>query len=114
MIPATRGEPLTMSPPRLTTGPLIPAPTDPRPKRWRRRLIAGLAILIVLAVGAIERKPLFVGYAYLFRVDNPAPSDALVVLLGGLADRPARAAELYRQGVAPKVVLGEARRYEEL
>jgi hypothetical protein len=45
-------------------------------------------------------QPLLVGFARLFRVDQSAPSDALVVLNGSR-----KAAELYRRGMAPLVLL---------
>ena len=78
--------------------------TAQRRKRRRRRIVwAGLAATLVLLIAL--HHPLLVGYAYLFRVDNPAPSDALVLLLGGLERRPAKAAEMYRQGVASKVLM---------
>jgi uncharacterized SAM-binding protein YcdF (DUF218 family) len=53
-------------------------------------------------------RPLLVGYALLFRVHDPAPSDALVVLLGQWAIRPVTAAELYRQRYASLILVCEA------
>ena len=38
-------------------------------------------------------------------VDRPAPSDAIVVLAGETSMRPARALELLRQGMAPRMFL---------
>jgi uncharacterized SAM-binding protein YcdF (DUF218 family) len=43
-------------------------------------------------------------------VDDPRPSDAIVVLMGGISHRPRRAAELYQRGIAPVVVLGATAR----
>ncbi len=90
---------------RLTTGPLVPRP--PRPfwlgvRRWGARAVVMAAA--VLAVVLFHR-PLLQGYARLFRVDEPGPSDALVVLLGGPQCRPAKAAELYRAGFAPRILV---------
>jgi uncharacterized SAM-binding protein YcdF (DUF218 family) len=48
------------------------------------------------------------GIALLFRVNNPAPADAIVLLLGGYANRPDLAAELYHQGLAPRILMGQA------
>jgi uncharacterized SAM-binding protein YcdF (DUF218 family) len=46
------------------------------------------------------------GLARLWIVDDPlTKADAIVVLGGGLQSRPFVAAELYRQGLAPKVVV---------
>jgi uncharacterized SAM-binding protein YcdF (DUF218 family) len=96
---------IEIGPHRLTTGPLAPTPPSPlrlAARRWGR--LAAVAAAAILAV-ALCHRPLLEGYARLFRVDDPAPSDALVVLLGGPQCRPARAAELYRAGIAPEVIL---------
>jgi len=89
---------------RLTVGPLVPRPVHPARRAvtvWAVRL----AILGAIVGPAIAfHHPILVAYARLFRVDDPAPSDAIVVLLGGPESRPARAAELYRAGVAPRVL----------
>ena len=62
-----------------------------------------MAAAVLAAV--LCHRPLLEGYARLFRVDEPVPSDALAVLLGGPQCRPARAAELYRAGLAPRVLV---------
>ena len=95
-----------LSPFRLAPGPLVPAMEDPAWGRWRRRFRRIAAVLGVLIVMAMFHVPLLAGFAGLFRVNDPAPSDAIVVLLGGPGDRPARAAELYRQGLAPLILIG--------
>lgn len=65
-----------------------------------------MAILIVLGSVVIYRyRGLLEGYARLFRVNDPAPSDAIVVLLGGPQTRPAQAASLYRAGIARRVLI---------
>jgi uncharacterized SAM-binding protein YcdF (DUF218 family) len=69
---------------------------------------AGLVFgLVCLALWCVHR-PLLVGYAFLFRVHDPASSDALVVLLGQWTSRPLTTAELYRQGLAPVILMCEA------
>ncbi len=84
--------------------PLIPRPGNPR---WRQgRRLAG-RLLVVAALGmalVVFHRPILTGYARLFEVNDPAPSDAIVLLLGGLAHRPDHAAALYRQGLAPRIV----------
>ena len=84
------------------------------PSRWRRfrrRAAAWLLVLGAVGVGLyLARRPLLVGFAYLFRVDDPAPSDAIVVLLGGTPHRPEKAAELYKKGLAPVILLCRERR----
>lgn len=71
-------------------------------RRWWL-LVVGL-ILFLLALGA----------AYLFPrqvlvIDDGHPqADYIVVLGGGSGERPTRAAELYRAGVAPKILVSGA------
>jgi uncharacterized SAM-binding protein YcdF (DUF218 family) len=65
-------------------------------------------LLSVVGVAAVFGPTALHGYARSFRVNDPAPSDAIVLLLGGLGDRPQRVAELYRQGYAPRILLGES------
>jgi DUF218 domain len=68
--------------------------------RFFRLLIVLFVILVVLASQA----------ARFLVVDEPGKSDAIVVLAGETNVRPARAMELLRQGVAPRVFLdAEAR-----
>lgn len=49
--------------------------------------------------------PLLQRYALSFRVNDPRPSDAVCILLGGFHIRPTRAAELYLRGYAPKILI---------
>ncbi len=81
----------------------------------RRFCLLGL-LLLGTNVLMLAHEPLLTGLAYRFRAqDPPAPSDAIVVLLGSYADRSARAAELYREGLAPIILIGQAQavRYDE-
>lgn len=87
----------------LADGPLLP----PQVAGYRRR-DALLALALVAIVLLCAHRPLLVGFARLFRVDNPAPSDAIVLLLGGWLNRPVRAAELYKQGMAPIILLNSS------
>ncbi len=90
---------------RLTSGPLVPNPANPLGIGLRRfGIIAAIVAGVGVALGLYYR-PILEGYALLFRVDDPAPSDAIVVLLGGPETRPAKAAELYRAGLAPRVLI---------
>ncbi len=75
----------------------------------RRRLaVGGLLLLGVDCFYLIlTSEPLLTWFAYRFRFeDAPVQSDAIVVLLGGPHDRPTKAAELYRQGMAPVILMG--------
>lgn len=83
-----------------------PVPAS-RGKARGRRLAGAALVVIVLGLGlSLFGKPLLVGFARLFRVDDPASSDALVVLTGGEFDRARKAAELYRLGLAPVILIG--------
>lgn len=86
------------------TGPAPGAPRRRRSLRWSVRLgaVAGLMALVL----ALSYRPLLVGYARLFRVHDPAPSGAIVVLQGQWTVRPVTAAGLYRAGLAPVVLMG--------
>jgi len=59
-----------------------------------------------LALVVALHAPILTSFARFFRVDDPAPSDALVVLIGGPDHRPAHAARLYRRGIADVVLIG--------
>jgi uncharacterized SAM-binding protein YcdF (DUF218 family) len=90
----------------LAPGPRLPDLPDPARRRVRRRLVS-LAVVVALGLGlGVGGHTLLVGFAGLFHVDDPAPADAIVVLLGGPTHRPARAAELYRHGLAPTILIG--------
>jgi hypothetical protein len=62
------------------------------------RLLRLLFLLVVLAALASQAARFLV-------VDDPQKSDALVVLAGETASRPARGLELLRQGMAPRMFL---------
>ena len=93
---------------RLAEGPLMPPPADPRLRRARRWVIRAASACAIVGALIAAHRPLLTGFARLFRVDDPAPSDALVLLLGGSHHRPVKAAELYRQGLAPMILMGES------
>jgi hypothetical protein len=83
----------------LTDGPMIGPPERPSRRRWpglRTVLIAGA----VLAVLLVFHRPLLTRFALLFRVDDPAPSDALIVLVGWTEPL-----EIYQRGWAPQVLM---------
>lgn len=73
---------------------------------WRRTFICLFAAVLVLAVGAyLGRAPLLTGLAKIWVVDDrPQKADAIVVLGGGIAQRPFLAAKLYKDGLAPWVL----------
>jgi uncharacterized SAM-binding protein YcdF (DUF218 family) len=72
------------------------------PRSLRRSLIA-LGVLLVLY---LVRVPLLVGMAKLLVIDDePGRADMIVMLGGNLDFRPPKVAELYREGVAKRVIL---------
>jgi uncharacterized SAM-binding protein YcdF (DUF218 family) len=96
------------SPYRLAPGPMMPKPLSPGSRRLRRLLIRATVVALLGVALLMLHRNLLVGYAFLFRVNDPAPSDAIVMLLGGLNHRPVEAAELYKSGLAPVILLGSS------
>jgi uncharacterized SAM-binding protein YcdF (DUF218 family) len=72
---------------------------------YRRLGIAALAVVIGLGAAPFWAPGLLQRYALWFRVNDPKPSDAICILLGGFQVRPMRAAELYLRGYAPQVLI---------
>ncbi len=74
-----------------------------RSVKWRRAiaLAAVLAVALVVICFSFPQQILCVE-------SGDVHADALVVLGGDFGDRSARAAELFRQGVAPKVIVSGA------
>ena len=66
---------------------------------FRLPILSFLAVLIIVLVAASQA-------AHFLVLDEPQPSDAIVVLAGETNLRPARALELLRQGVAATRVSG--------
>ncbi len=97
-----------LDPNRLVLGPMLPSFVHPTTRRWKQRLIRLGIAFGVLSILVLVHQPLLAKFAGLFRVDNPAPSDAIMILLGGPEHRPDRAAELYRLNLAPLVLIGTA------
>ena len=82
-----------------------------RPNKNLPRYLAWLAILgLLVAAGATawqEHAPVLTSAAQIWGVsDTPAAADAVVVLGGG-SERPARAAQLYRAGLASRILVDE-------
>ena len=76
----------------------------PKKRSWKRRLIGiatGIAVLLLLAALAGHFFP-----RQILTVDSgPVKADVMVVLGGGFRERPLRAAELFKAGEAPKVLV---------
>src|SRR5262245_7382850 len=84
-----------------TLSPLSPLPSSLRcRKRLRLVLLLSLALLLLLGLVA------FLFPHQLLSVDSgDVHGDVMVVLGGGYGERPDRAAELFKAGVAPKIIL---------
>src|SRR5215471_8395842 len=81
-----------------------------RGDQWslRRPLIGMFVLDTVVAGGWLLRAPVLVGAASLWIVSDPiSRADAVVVLGGGLATRPFVAAELWRRGLADKILISQ-------
>jgi uncharacterized SAM-binding protein YcdF (DUF218 family) len=85
-----------------------PAASQPRPRRAMRRVLLALVACVAMAALWVwlEPAPLLRGAADLWIVsDEPAPADAVAVLGGGLEYRPFAAADYYRRGLVPKILI---------
>jgi len=73
-----------------------------------RRLFGLLALVALLLCAWRWRAPLLVGMARAWMVNEPVPhADAIVVLGGGLEDRPFVAAQFYHEGRARRILLAQ-------
>jgi uncharacterized SAM-binding protein YcdF (DUF218 family) len=80
--------------------------------RWvtgLRRLTVLTAVLAVVAGAAwLARAPLLTGLADAWIVsDPPGPADAAVVFGGGIDTRPFAAADYYKRGLVPKILISD-------
>lgn len=76
--------------------------------RWKYKLLLFFAALIVLA--AVFHRPILTAVAEELKVgcEDPARSEVMIVLGGELdGERTRKAAELYKQGIAPKIMLSD-------
>lgn len=72
----------------------------------RRWVIAAVIVLLLAGVAYVAHVPLLTGVGRLLvHQDQLQPSDALLVLAGGVFDREIEAAELYAAGLAPQVLM---------
>ena len=75
--------------------------------KWFKRLLIALLVLCALiAAGYVFRAPLLQRLATAWIVNEPlTKADVIVVLGGGLENRPFEAARLFHLGLAPKILL---------
>jgi uncharacterized SAM-binding protein YcdF (DUF218 family) len=77
-----------------------------RPRFWRRAAVVAGGVAVALLLLFALRAPILTGFARFLTVEDPlAKADAIVLMNGGLETRPAAAAALYSEGLAPIVVL---------
>lgn len=69
----------------------------------RRALVAVVALLLVAALAAVLLIP--AAGRFLVVGDPPEPADAIVVLAGSYPDRILEGVELYKQGLAPRILI---------
>jgi uncharacterized SAM-binding protein YcdF (DUF218 family) len=95
----------------LTLNPQLSTAVPGKPRHWLRRLAWLLAFCCaLLLVGYVFRAPLLTGLAEAWVVNEPvAKADAIVILGGGLENRPFAAAKLFHDGVAPQILYMDVR-----
>ena len=78
-------------------------------RRFIGRSVAAILLLAALIAGVwLEGAPLLRGAADLWSVSDPiTPADAVAVLGGDLDTRPFVAADLYKKGLVPKVLVSQ-------
>jgi uncharacterized SAM-binding protein YcdF (DUF218 family) len=86
------------------------APPAKRSRRLRRAALVAATIAALLALAWTAREPLLVAAAEAWTLsDELRPADAIVVLGGSLETRPFVAAELYKRGLARRILVANAR-----
>jgi len=82
------------------------SPVLTKPHRWLHRIVRLLTVgCALLLVCYIFRAPLLTGLAEAWVVNDPmAKADAIVILGGGIENRPFAAARLFHDGVAPQIL----------
>jgi uncharacterized SAM-binding protein YcdF (DUF218 family) len=85
--------------------------SSPRGKKvWLATAILTAAVAIALALSWFARAQILRGAARAWVVsDSIVPADAIAVLGGGLETRPFAAAELYKKGMAPRILVSDVK-----
>ena len=94
-----------------TLNPQLSTAVPGTPSHWLRRIAWLLAFCCALLLaGYVFRVPLLTGLAGAWVVNDPvAKADAIVILGGGLENRPFAAAKLFHDGVAPRILYMDVR-----
>jgi uncharacterized SAM-binding protein YcdF (DUF218 family) len=81
-----------------------------RPRQFRRTALAIVALAGALGLVWIAREPLLAGAAEAWvTTDELSPADAIVVLGGGIDTRPFAAADLYKRGLASRILIANTK-----
>jgi uncharacterized SAM-binding protein YcdF (DUF218 family) len=81
-----------------------------RTKSVRVGIVLLATAIVALVAGWLARDEILRGMAQAWMVSDPvAPADAVAVLGGGLETRPFAAADLYKRGIAKRIVLAGVR-----
>src|SRR5271154_5838527 len=83
----------------------IPARLTLEALRWLRKIFWRTAIILFLAVVILAVAGYFHPQPFLCVDSGEVKADVMVVLGGGVHDRPARAADLYSRHDAPEIIL---------
>jgi len=75
----------------------------------RNVLVAGVIVLLLVVLANIFRAPILTGIADVLIVDDTLqPADIIFLLNSDVNTRPFRASELYKQGLAPVIVIARS------
>jgi uncharacterized SAM-binding protein YcdF (DUF218 family) len=72
-----------------------------RKQKWILRIVLALAVLLL----ALAAAAFFLPQKFLCVDSGPVKADAIVVLGGGLGERPERAVELFKEHAAPRIIV---------
>jgi uncharacterized SAM-binding protein YcdF (DUF218 family) len=79
-------------------------------RKWLAAASFTGVVMFALSVSWFARAPILRGAAQAWIVsDSIAPADAIAVLGGGLETRPFAAAELYKEGIAPRILVSDVK-----
>jgi uncharacterized SAM-binding protein YcdF (DUF218 family) len=78
--------------------------------RWKKRLLKMAGVLFVLLL-LLAAALYFFPKTFLCVDSGPARADVIILLGGGAHERPVRAAELFDQGAAPRILISGAGDY---
>jgi uncharacterized SAM-binding protein YcdF (DUF218 family) len=86
-----------------------PFQTSRRNLPIRKRIVAGLVLLLVIVLAAGFRSQILTGLADFLIVDDPLQKAQLIFVLNGdYNSRPFLAAQLYQEGLSPQIAIARA------